>query len=464
MFKYSITALLVSLSVTSTPLFAQTLDRTQTLPDAKPGECYAKVVTPAKFETRTEEIVVQEGAERIQTSAATFETVDQRIMVREASRVLKPVPVTYKDEFEKIETRAAEASWQMSVGSAKHPASPGALEGIAASGVNLDTVAETTCFREYYTPAEYRTEDRRVLKRAGGETISVVPAEYETAQERILVKDASTRLTNVPAVYRTETESVLVEPARSVWKEGRGPLERIDDTTGEILCLVEIPARYETVTRSVLETAASTRTVEIPAVYDNVTVRRLVRPASESRSTIEPQYATVATRVKISDAGFFWLKKGESPNNGATYSGREACLVPRAAESTTIKKQVIATPASVVASETPAQFETVKVQRLITPAGEQRTEIPRQVRTVTRQVQVSPPTLVWRRVLCETNVTTDIIRDLQQALADEGFNPGSIDGVLGSDTLTAVRNYQEDNSLDTGGVTHETLKSLKVNL
>jgi len=222
MYKYSLTALLVSLTVTSLPLSAQTLDRTQTLPDAKPGECYAKVVTPAKFETRTEEIVIQEGSERIQTTAATFETVDQRIMVREASRVLTPVPVSYKDEVERIETRPAEANWQMTLGNATHPASPGALEGIAASGVNLDTVGNNTCFREYYTPAEYRTEDRRVLKRAGGETITVIPAEYETTTERVLVKDSSTRLVNVPAVYRTETESVLVEPARSVWKEGRG--------------------------------------------------------------------------------------------------------------------------------------------------------------------------------------------------------------------------------------------------
>lgn len=464
MFKYSVTALLVSLTVTSTPLFAQTLDRTQTLPNAKPGECYAKVVTPAKFETRTEEIVVQEGSERIQTTAATFESVDQRIMVREASRVLKASPVAYENVSEKIETRPAEANWEMKIGNATHPASPGALEGIAASGVNLDTVGNNVCFREYYTPAEYRTEDRRILKRAGGETITVTPAEYETVTERVLVKDASTRLTNVPAVYRTETESVLVEPARSVWKEGRGPLERIDDTTGEIVCLVEIPARYETITRSVLETPASTLTVQIPAVYEDVQVQRLVRPAAETRSTIEPQYATVPTRVKVADAGFFWLKKDETADSSAEYSGREVCLIPREAETTTISKQIISSPASVIATESPAQFETVKVQRLITPAGEQRSEVPRQVRTVTREVQVSPPTLVWRRVLCETNVTNDIIRDLQQALADEGFDPGAIDGVLGSATLTAVRNYQEDNSLDTGGITHETLDALKVNL
>jgi len=81
---------------------------------------------------------------------------------------------------------------------------------------------------------------------------------------------------------------------------------------------------------------------------------------------------------------------------------------------------------------------------------------------VTRQVQVSPPTLVWRRVLCETNVTPEIVRTLQLALEAEGLDPGDIDGVLGRATLNAVKEFQEDNSLDVGGVTYETLKALKV--
>ena len=136
--KLSVSAFFVSLTITSTPLFAQTLDDTQTLPNAKPGECYAKVVTPAKFETRTEEIVVQEGSERIQTVAATFEDVDQRVLTRDASKIITAVPAAYEDQFEEVETRAAEVNWIMSVGDATHPAPPGALEGIAASGVDLD--------------------------------------------------------------------------------------------------------------------------------------------------------------------------------------------------------------------------------------------------------------------------------------------------------------------------------------
>jgi len=342
--KLSASAFFVSLTVTTIPLMAQTvddtveIDDTQSLPNARPGECYAKVVTPAKFETRTEEIVVQEGSEQIQTIAASFEEIDERVITRDASKIYTTVPATFKDEFEEVEVRAAEANWVMSVGNSSHPASPGAIEGIAASGVNLDTVPESTCFREYYTPAEYKTEEQRVLKTPRSEKIVVTPAVFDKVQERVVVKEASSTLVNVPAMYRTETESVLVEPARSVWKKGRGPLERIDDTTGEILCLVEIPARYESITRSVLETPASTKMVDVPAVYKDVTVERLVKPATETRTFTEPEYTTISKRVKTADAGFFWLKKGENPSSDATYSGREVCLTPRPAEFETIKK------------------------------------------------------------------------------------------------------------------------------
>jgi len=460
--RISATTFLFALSLGSTPLLAQTIDNTQTLPDAKPGECYAKVVTPAKFENRTEEVVVQEGSQRIEIVPAEFESVDQVVLVREASRELTATAIEYTDEFEKVEIRPAELNWEMSFGGATHPASPGALEGIASSGVNIDTVAANECFNEYYTPAEYRIDDRRVLKRAGGERIEITPAVFETVEERITVRQASNRLVNVPAVYRTETESVLVEPARSVWKKGRGPLERIDDTTGEIMCLVEIPARYETITRSVLETSASTKTVDVPAEYETMTVQRLVTPATETRTPIEPLYATVQTRVKTADAGFFWLKKGENANASAEYTGREVCLVPRSAEFTTVKKEIVASPAAVSVTEKAAVYENKTVQRMVAPASEKRSEIPRRTKTITRQVQMSPPTLVWRRVLCETNVTPAIVKNLQRALSREGFDPGRVDGVLGQGTLNAVKSYQEKNNLDVGGVTYDTLKALKV--
>ncbi len=438
-------------------------DNTQTLPDAKPGECYAKVITPAKFSTRTEEIVVQEASERIETIPAIFESAEQNLIVKEASRTISVVPATYEEVFEKIEIKPAETSWKQSgAGNSSTPASPGALEGIVRSGIELAGVQPGACFREYFTQPEYKTETRRVLSKEGSEIITVTPAQYETVEQRVVVKEASSRTVDIPATYRTETESVLVEPARSVWKKGRGLIERIDNTTGEIMCLVEVPARYETVTKTVLDKASETKAVDVPAVYKTIKVRRLVSPATEVREVVEPEYASITTRSKVADAGFFWLKKGEDANQESTYSGREVCLVPSAAEFTTVKKQQIKTPASTKVSTVPAVYETVAVNRLVEPASERRTPVPARTKTVTRQIQIEPSRLEWRPVLCETNMTSKVITSLQRALKREGYDPGPIDGVVGQTTLDAVEEYQQKNNIDRGGLTYETLKLLKV--
>jgi regulator of extracellular matrix RemA (YlzA/DUF370 family) len=448
--------------VLATTSNAQQEDATQTLPDAKPGECYAKVITPAKFSTRTEEIVVQEASERIETVPAKYETVDQTIVVQESSRVLKVIPAEFEESFDKVNTKAAEATWSAKIGGKLQPASPGSLEGITRSGVELASVKLGTCFREYYTQPEYKTETRRVMVKEGSEKIVISPAQYETVEERVVVKEASTRVVDTPAVFRTETESVLVEPARSVWKKGRGPIERINNSTGEIMCLVEVPARYETITKTVLDKPASTKAIEIPAVYKTIKVKRLVKPAAETRQIIEPEFKDVTTRVRVADAGFFWLRKNEKVNSSATYSGREVCLLEGAAESTTVKKQMVKKPASTQVTQIPAQYQTVKVQRLISPATERRVSIPARTKTVSRQVQTQPSRLEWRPVLCETNMTPKIVTSIQRALKREGFDPGPIDGVVGQGTLDAIEEFQLKNSMDRGGLTYETLKALKV--
>lgn len=110
----------------------------------------------------------------------------------------------------------------------------------------------------------------------------------------------------------------------------------------------------------------------------------------------------------------------------------------------------------------PSQYQTVKVERLVSPAAEKRIPIPAKTKTITSKVQISPPRLEWRPVLCETNMTPRIITSLQRALEREGYDPGPIDGVVGRSTLVAVQKYQEANTLDQGGITYETMKHLKV--
>jgi hypothetical protein len=310
-----VSALVVGLSVTGFAAagVAQTTDLLP--PNAKPGECYARVFIPPNFKTTTETIVKREASEKIEVIPAEYEWVQEKIVVKEAS-----------------------------------------------------------------------------------EKLEVVPATYEWKEEKVLVKPAATKIEEVPAVYEWVEEKVLDKPAHTVWKKGTGPIQRIDHGTGEIMCLVEVPATYKTIRKRALKQAATTKKVEIP-----------------------PEYKT-------------------------------------------IKKQVMTTPPTTRKVEIPAEYKTIKVLKLVSAAKEQRIAIPEQRQEVTKTEKVSEGRVEWQPILCQTNLTRELGDDIQTALLHAGHDPGPIDGVIGAQTMAALRSFQQKKGLATGGLTVETLKELGVSL
>ncbi len=118
--------------------------------------------------------------------------------------------------------------------------------------------------------------------------VAVSEAKYRMVEKRVMVKDASFRMEGVPAVYKWEEEQVVDKLAHTIWKKGAGPIQRIDESTGEIMCLVEVPETYKTIRRKVLATPATTRRIEIPAEYKIVNVRELVEDASKAAQKFPP--------------------------------------------------------------------------------------------------------------------------------------------------------------------------------
>ncbi len=80
----------------------------------------------------------------------------------------------------------------------------------------------------------------------------------------------------------------------------------------------------------------------------------------------------------------------------------------------------------------------------------------------TKQLKVRDERLERRQVLYETNMNKSIIIQLQDSLRSAGYNPGPIDGRLGSGTLRAVDNYQRDKDLPRGELTLKTLSALGI--
>lgn len=247
-------------------------------------------------------------------------------------------------------------------------------------------------------PATYEWAEEQVLVRGASERLEVVPASYEWVEEQVLVKPAAKKIVSVPAKYGTETERVLDKPEHTVWKKGTGPITRIDDATGEIMCLVTVPATYKTVSKRVLVQAAGTKEIEIPAEYK------------------------------------------------------------------TVKRKVMKTPPTTRKIEIPAEYKTVRVRKLVQEARTTRTPIPAQYDTVAKREMVTDGRIEWRPVLCQTNMSADVVRRIQTALKQAGHNPGPIDGVIGHETMAAVKSYQRAKGLASGGITMKTLDSLGVKI
>ncbi|MCK5189966.1 MAG: peptidoglycan-binding protein [Methylococcales bacterium] len=282
-------------------------------PNAKTGECYARVLTPATYRVDTKEVIKRETGYRIEVSHPTYKWTTERVLVKEASEVAE-----------------------------------------------------------------------------------LVPARYEWRTERILVKDAHEHLKSIPAVYETKTEQVLVKSAYTTWKKGRGPIERIDNSTGEIMCLIEVPAEYKTISSRILVTPARVETEQHDAEYKDVKIRVMVEGPKMVKRTI------------------------------------------------------------------PAAYKTVKVKKIVQKGQERRIEIPALYQTVSNRVKVTDSVLEWRSILCETNTTGDVVRSLQRALLAAGHNPGPIDGVIGRETIAAMKAYQQEKNLAAGSLTIETIRSLGV--
>lgn len=221
--------------------------------NAKPGECYASVMTPAQFTTETNRVEVSPSTEKLHVVPAQYEWDTKQVMVRESSTKVVPVPAT-----------------------------------------------------------------------------------YTTQTKRIMVSPAKTRLVTIAAEYNTVTTQVVDVPAHTVWKRGDslipGAIEtRVDSDTGDIMCLVTVPATYRTITKKVLvqpervvekttpaeydtvtqrvvKTPATTRTIKIPAEYKTVRVRQLVSESRTTTTTVPAEYDTVTTKKLVSPESLSWQR------------------------------------------------------------------------------------------------------------------------------------------------------------
>lgn len=215
-------------------------------PNAKPGECYARLFIPPEYTTETEKMLKKEASEKLEITPAKYEWIEEKVLVKEAS-----------------------------------------------------------------------------------EKLEIVPAAYEWVEEKVTVEPASTKIEQVSAEYEWIEEKVLDKPAHTVWKKGDGPVQKINHATGEIMCLIEVPATYKTVKKRILKAPPKTKKVEIsakykmmkkrvmktppkvekvaiPAEYKTVKIKKLITAAQEKRTPIPAEYQEVKKTKKVAEGRMEW--------------------------------------------------------------------------------------------------------------------------------------------------------------
>ncbi|MCK5837294.1 MAG: peptidoglycan-binding protein, partial [Desulfobacula sp.] len=131
----------------------------------------------------------------------------------------------------------------------------------------------------------------------------------------------------------------------------------------------------------------------------------------------------------------------------------------------TIKKRIMVSAPVTKEIVIPAEYGKVKVTRMVSPATSKKIIKPAVYDTVQRRVMTNSGHLEWTQILCQTNMTQVKISRIQQALVKAGYDPGPIDGVIGTDTMKAVNKFQSAKKLAvTKYLTFETLQALNVRM
>ena len=444
----------------TTETTAGRIDATDTLPDAKPGQCFAKVIIPAQYETKQEQVLVKAEAETVQIKPAVFGMTEKTVTIKPAYTSVKAVPAKFREEIEKVEITAASTRWMTNLGKRAAPASPTLLAGAKASGIDVDNAIVGACYKEYYVPASYARTEKDILVKEAFEVINVTGAQFKSGVETIVVKQASEEKIYHPAEYETVEETVEVEPAKTIWKKGDGPVTKIDNSTGEIMCLVEVPAKFETFKTTTLKTPSSIKLVSVGEETKAVKVSMLTTDAVIEKVAQPAEYKKVTMTEKTADAAFSWRAAGEK--GSGEFTGSQICLKGEPAQYTNVKKLVIASAATVAEEKVSAVSKSISVSTVTTEAQQVKTVVPAVYGSVEKRTRVASERLEWRSVLCKTNMNEGLNNDIQVALKAKGFYDGPIDGIWGRGTMNGIEAFQKKNGLATGGLTLDALEKLGV--
>jgi hypothetical protein len=387
---------------------------------------------------------------------------------------------------------------------------PRVTRTVVKRGLGLPAAKPGQCFAKVKTPAKYITKTKRVLiQKASSKRVLVRAPQYTWVNKKALVRKASYRTRTQPAQYRTVSQRVMVKPSYNTWKRGQGAITRIDNSTGQIMCLVKVPAVYKTVQKRVLVRPAKTIRTLVPAVYKNVRSMKATAPALYKTVKRPARYKTQSYRVKVGGARYVWkpvlcqtnapkhykarvknrpvartTHKKQYRNNGISRHDylrvMSAGKVKTSAVRTKTKSSVIsqsdyqrvmnagkkATVKKAAPKKASSFISQADYQRIMN-AGSSKTKASK-AKKVEKRAVLKPKTAKAKaaatpKASVDAGSATNkpsIVLGIQKALKAKGFDPGSADGKMGAGTAAALKAFQSSRGLPVGVLTKDTFRAL----
>ena len=433
---------------------------------AKPGQCFTKAFYPPKYTktlktTSTKKIIISKSAIKYEVIPAKYTWKEERVKISDGIEKIVTTPAIYKNIFEKILVKPAQQSWRVSLEPNAPKAFNSCVQSASNAGMNITDATVGTCFYEHHQPEKYVTTTEKILASEASERIIATPARYRTYTKKIETSSSTTKLTPVVAKYKKVKEKVTIAPARTEWR--KTTCQNRGCNQSEVVCLVEIPRTYKTVTKKILLQPSVAKTVEVAPVYKSVEVQELVEPASTKVIPIPAKYQTIKRRKKVQNEKFFWSdSSAKNANSRITTQCNKICLTQTPAKYQTVTKRVVVTPAHSKKIKTPPKYKIVRIKKITKPASFKKIVVPAEYKTIRVERERTKGFAKWIPIVCESNMTTTTIRKVQQALKDAGFYSGPIDGVWSLEAKSATRDYQKAHGLSVTRLSIETMKSLGI--
>lgn len=384
-------------------------------PQAQPGRCYVQCLVPDRYEWVLENIVLRPE--------------------REELVALPPVLIERRDSYEVrpayVRLRAVAPQWEEE---------------------EVRILLKLAAYRA--APEAYVAVQETLWLQPPVRVFSVSEPVWESAQVAVEVEPAHQKVEVLPMRYQWVPQEVEVRPASRYWvrKKATGGCLEADPENCAIWCLVEMPAKTQTVYRQEPvgcdseEDEGCVRYTPVPAKTKLMPVERLLAPA-QAIERVEAGQFQIITRWQ--------LRPGQSALP-TTAEARDEYL--------TLRRKVLRQEARVEADTVPPVYAPIERKVLVHDGRLEIRTMPAEYTTVLKRRLVRQGGYwTWREVLCEEKLTELNIRQIQEALKVRGYYSGRTDGVMNAQTKAAIQQFQREYDLPAdGNVDIETLQALGI--